>query len=189
MVTRGHFGSRRGRLRHPQVPRLLPGQEPLLRTIEVDAERQRNGDVEVGRGGLSPLAPTMNIRSNRQSPQSAAFRARPRPLAANRRHCVGLGPTGLVSHRHTGMSPSARSTRAPLGEPSGAPDRCWARDYNPNPAHRGSRWVARRRGAPGMRDGYLRGALPSTATPAQRRALAAYVAAGGSVPDAARTSR
>ena len=38
----------------------------------------------------------------------------------------------------------------------------------------------------GMRDGYLRGALPSTATPAQMKALAAYVAAGGSVPEAAR---
>lgn len=44
----------------------------------------------------------------------------------------------------------------------------------------------RRGQAIGMRDGYLRGALPSTATPAQTRALAAYVAAGGSVPDAAR---
>jgi hypothetical protein len=37
----------------------------------------------------------------------------------------------------------------------------------------------------GMRDGHLRGALPSTATPAQMKALAAYVAAGGSVPEAA----
>ena len=37
-----------------------------------------------------------------------------------------------------------------------------------------------------MRDGYLRGALPSTATPAQINALAAFVAAGGSVPEAAR---
>jgi hypothetical protein len=36
-----------------------------------------------------------------------------------------------------------------------------------------------------MRDGYQRGTLPSTATPAQLRALAAYVAAGGSVSDAA----
>ena len=36
-----------------------------------------------------------------------------------------------------------------------------------------------------MRDGYLRGALPSTLTQAQKRALAAYVAAGGSVPEAA----
>ena len=36
-----------------------------------------------------------------------------------------------------------------------------------------------------MRDGHLRGALPSTATPAQVKALAAYVAAGGSVQDAA----
>ena len=33
-----------------------------------------------------------------------------------------------------------------------------------------------------MRDGYQRSALPSTATPAQMKALAAYVAAGGSVP-------
>lgn len=37
----------------------------------------------------------------------------------------------------------------------------------------------------GMKDGYLRGALLSTATPAQRKALAAYVAAGGSVQGAA----
>lgn len=44
----------------------------------------------------------------------------------------------------------------------------------------------RRRRAIGMRDGYLRGGLPSTATPAQMRALAAYVAAGGSVREAAR---
>jgi hypothetical protein len=36
-----------------------------------------------------------------------------------------------------------------------------------------------------MGDGYLRGALPSNATPAQVKALAAYVAAGGSVPHAA----
>ncbi len=37
-----------------------------------------------------------------------------------------------------------------------------------------------------MRNGLLRGALPSSATPAQRKALAAYVAVGGSVPKAAR---
>ena len=36
-----------------------------------------------------------------------------------------------------------------------------------------------------MRDGYQRGALPSTATPAQMKALAAYVAEGGSVSGAA----
>ena len=36
-----------------------------------------------------------------------------------------------------------------------------------------------------MRDGYLRGALPTTATPSQMKALAAYVAAGGSVQEAA----
>ena len=36
-----------------------------------------------------------------------------------------------------------------------------------------------------MNDGHLRGALPATATPAQRNALAAYVAAGGSVRHAA----
>jgi len=37
-----------------------------------------------------------------------------------------------------------------------------------------------------MRGGHLRGELPATATPAQMRALAAYVAAGGSVAEAAR---
>ena len=36
-----------------------------------------------------------------------------------------------------------------------------------------------------MRDGYLRGALSRPATPRQLNVLAAYVAAGGSVPDAA----
>ncbi len=36
-----------------------------------------------------------------------------------------------------------------------------------------------------MRDGYLRGALSRPATPSQMAALAAYVAARGSVPDAA----
>ena len=36
-----------------------------------------------------------------------------------------------------------------------------------------------------MRDGYLRGALSRPATPRQLDVLAAYVAAGGSVPDAA----
>ena len=36
-----------------------------------------------------------------------------------------------------------------------------------------------------MKGGYLRGKLPSAATPAQMKALAAYVAAGGSVQDAA----
>lgn len=37
-----------------------------------------------------------------------------------------------------------------------------------------------------MRDGYLRGALPQSATPRQLEVLAAFVAAGGSVPAAAR---
>lgn len=37
-----------------------------------------------------------------------------------------------------------------------------------------------------MRHGYLRGALPRAATPRQWDVLAAYVAAGGSVLDAAR---
>ena len=36
-----------------------------------------------------------------------------------------------------------------------------------------------------MRDGYLRGALSPRATPRQMDVLAAYVAAGGSVQDAA----
>jgi predicted ArsR family transcriptional regulator len=36
-----------------------------------------------------------------------------------------------------------------------------------------------------MRDGYLRGALSLPATPCQQKALAAYVAAGGSVRVAA----
>jgi predicted ArsR family transcriptional regulator len=36
-----------------------------------------------------------------------------------------------------------------------------------------------------MRDGYLRGALSPKATPRQMDVLAAYVAAGGSVSDAA----
>ena len=36
-----------------------------------------------------------------------------------------------------------------------------------------------------MRDGYLRGALPRTPTARQVDVLAAFVAAGGSVPDAA----
>ena len=36
-----------------------------------------------------------------------------------------------------------------------------------------------------MRDGYLRGSLARPATQRQMDALAAYVAAGGSVPDAA----
>lgn len=36
-----------------------------------------------------------------------------------------------------------------------------------------------------MRDGYLRGAFSRSPTPAQMRALAAYVAAGGSVHNAA----
>ena len=36
-----------------------------------------------------------------------------------------------------------------------------------------------------MKDGYLRGALSRPATERQQNVLAAYVAAGGSVPDAA----
>jgi len=43
----------------------------------------------------------------------------------------------------------------------------------------------RRGEAIGMRDGYLRGALSRTATPRQLDVLVAYVASGGSVPDAA----
>jgi predicted ArsR family transcriptional regulator len=46
--------------------------------------------------------------------------------------------------------------------------------------------VARCGAAVGVRDGYLRGASPATATHAQMNALAAYVAAGGSVSEAAR---
>ncbi len=45
--------------------------------------------------------------------------------------------------------------------------------------------MASRRQAPGMREGYLRGALPLRATPRHVDVLAAYVAAGGSVPHAA----
>lgn len=47
------------------------------------------------------------------------------------------------------------------------------------------RRVARRRRAPGMRDGYLRGALSRPATQRQMEVLAAFVAAGGSVQGAA----
>ena len=46
--------------------------------------------------------------------------------------------------------------------------------------------MARRGQAAGVRDGYLRGALSRPATPRQWDVLAAYVAAGGSVSDAAR---
>ena len=45
--------------------------------------------------------------------------------------------------------------------------------------------MARRGQAIGMRDGYLRGALSRAATQRQMDVLAAYVTAGGSVPDAA----
>ena len=43
----------------------------------------------------------------------------------------------------------------------------------------------RRGQATGMRDGYLRGSLSRPATARQIGVLAAFVAAGGSVPDAA----
>lgn len=46
--------------------------------------------------------------------------------------------------------------------------------------------MAGRSRAAGMKDGTLRGAPPSTLTQAQMTALAAYVAVGGSVPEAAR---
>ena len=45
----------------------------------------------------------------------------------------------------------------------------------------GSPWLAI-----GLRDGYLCCALPRPATPRQMDVLAAYVASGGSVPDAVR---
>ncbi len=45
--------------------------------------------------------------------------------------------------------------------------------------------MARRGQAAGMRDGHLRGSLPRSATQRQMDVLAAFVAAGGSVPDAA----
>ena len=45
--------------------------------------------------------------------------------------------------------------------------------------------MARRGAAAGVRDGYLRGALPRAATQRQMDVLAAYVAAGRSVSDAA----
>lgn len=41
------------------------------------------------------------------------------------------------------------------------------------------------REATGMKDGYLRGQAPRTRTPRQVDVLAAFVAVGGSVPDAA----
>jgi DNA-binding MarR family transcriptional regulator len=46
--------------------------------------------------------------------------------------------------------------------------------------------VARGGDVAGMRDGYLRGSISRPATPRQWDVLAAYVAAGGSVSDAAR---
>lgn len=46
--------------------------------------------------------------------------------------------------------------------------------------------MARRRQAAGLRDGYLRGELARPGTPRQWDVLAAYVAAGGSLADAAR---
>ena len=46
--------------------------------------------------------------------------------------------------------------------------------------------MAGRGRAAGMRNGYVRGALPSEPTRRQVDALAAYVSAGGSVPKAAR---
>ena len=45
--------------------------------------------------------------------------------------------------------------------------------------------MARRRAAPGMRDGHLRGALTRPATQRQVEVLAAFVEAGGSVAAAA----
>ncbi len=45
--------------------------------------------------------------------------------------------------------------------------------------------MACRSAAPGMKDGYLRGSLPRTRTARQVDVLAAFVAAGGSVPEAA----
>lgn len=45
--------------------------------------------------------------------------------------------------------------------------------------------MARRGRAAGMREGYLRGALSPRATQRQMDVLAAFVAAGGSVPGAA----
>ena len=45
--------------------------------------------------------------------------------------------------------------------------------------------MARGRQAAGMRDGYLRGSLARPATQRQMDVLAAFVAAGGSVQDAA----
>ena len=45
--------------------------------------------------------------------------------------------------------------------------------------------MAGRGEAAGMRDGYLRGSLSRTPTVRQVNVLAAFVAAGGSVPDAA----
>jgi predicted ArsR family transcriptional regulator len=44
--------------------------------------------------------------------------------------------------------------------------------------------VDHRGGAMGMKDGYLRGSLSRRATQRQMDVLAAYVAAGGSVPNA-----
>lgn len=45
--------------------------------------------------------------------------------------------------------------------------------------------MARGGGTTGVNDGYLRGSLPRNPTPRQVDVLAAFVAAGGSVPEAA----
>jgi hypothetical protein len=63
--------------------------------------------------------------------------------------------------------------------------RCWARVSNLHDPDRGSGRVVGRGEAAGVRDGYLRGSLLRTPTDRQVEVLAAFVAAGGSVADAA----
>src|SRR5665811_426481 len=114
------------------------------------------------RGG-GTLATTL---TERKTPPAWAWRAQPGPRRPQLPPVVGAHPQGNRAF--------------------GAPDWCWTRDNNLQHADRGQGRVARCGQASGMRDGHLRGELVRPATPRQWDVLAAYVATGGSVADAAR---
>ena len=138
-------------------------------------------------------------RSLRLSARSRSSRRRPRVREAQNRRTRSedvLGHRSAMAraccgHRVNqvpvldGRPPRADAFRRGGEAQHCAPDRCGTRDNSLRHAYRGPRRVDRRGEAAGMRGGYLRGVPPRTRTTRQVDVLAAFVAAGGSVSDAA----
>ena len=97
--------------------------EPSLGPVDLDPERQSNRDKEVGRGGLSPLAPT-RLHPGAQDPTvvitagQADRSSRRSSLSGLVGHVPGVGrhhraPTGIVVEaEEIGVAPDEEIGRA-----------------------------------------------------------------------------